>query len=339
MALWHGDPLTSEEGDAVDNGPISAPHSANGSLRPQDAWVHAQHTLIAYDPCVRLIASELALRIVIALRQSSRASLAKLSAALDVRASSCQRALEVLLADQLVRVIGEGRAREYVLEEDHKAMAPLEQLALSLVPPREVLVILGKANPAVELIGLNLNQVITVFAKRSVTADRSRARETITQLADALKLQPQFVDHQDLRDARERTIHLRDGLSRGEVLVGCLDRSIPDRSAHRKTAGRALGHVSPALHLPSARTLQIVKRRHGVRQLKIFGSAVRSDFRPDSDVDIAVTLNLGHRQERGTLEALENELERRLGHDVDLVLESELRPAVRYLVDRESVAL
>jgi uncharacterized protein len=297
------------------------------------------HTLIAYDTCVRLIASDLALRVVIALRQSHRASLAKLSAALSVRASSCQRALEVLLADQLVGVIGQGRAREYVLEEDHKAMAPIEQLALALVPPREALVIVGNANPTVELIGLNLNQVITVFAKRSVTADRLRARETITKLADALKLQPQFIDHQDLRDARERTTELRHDLSRGEVLVGRLDRSIPDRSAHRKTAGRALGHISPALHLPSARTLQIVKRRHGVRQLKIFGSAVRSDFRPDSDVDIAVTLNPAHRQERVTLEALEIELERRLGHDVDLVLESELRPAVRYLVNRESVAL
>lgn len=294
---------------------------------------------MAYDTGVRLIASELALRVVVALRQCPRASLAKLSAALGVRASSCQRALEVLLADQLVGVMGKGRAREYVLAEDHKAMAPLEQLALALVPQREALVIVGNANPAIELIGLSLNQVTTVFAKRSVTADRSQARETIAQLADALKLRPEFIDHQDLRDAGERTIQLRHDLSRGEVLVGRLDRSIPNRSAHRKTAGRALGHISPALRLPSARTLETVKRRHGVRQLKIFGSAVRSDFRPDSDVDIAVTLNPAHRQERVTLEALECELERRLGHDVDLVLESELRPAVRYLVDRESVAL
>jgi hypothetical protein len=245
----------------------------------------------------------------------------------------------VLLADQLVGVIGKGRTREYVLRQDNQALAAVELLALSLVPPKEVLVIVGNANPAVELVGINLNQVITVFAKRSVTADRSRARETIIQLSDALKLRPQFIDHQDLRDARNRTIDLRHELSSGEVLVGRLDRSSPDRSGHRKTAGRALGYISPALNLPSARTLQSVKRRHGVQQLRIFGSAVRSDFRPDSDVDIAVTLNPAHRQARVTLEALETDLERRLGHDVDLVLESQLRPAVRYLVDRESVAL
>lgn len=288
---------------------------------------------------MRLIASDLALRVVIALRQSTRASLTELSWALCVRASSCQRALEVLLADQLVGVIGKGRARAYVLEEENQALAAVEQLALTLVPPKEALVLVGNANPAVEFVGLTLTQVITVFAKRSATADRSQARETITRLSDALRLEPQFIDHQDLREARDRTIELRDVLSRGEVLVGRLDRSIPDRSAHRKTAGRALGYISPALHLPSARTLQSVKKRHGVRRLKIFGSAVRSDFRPDSDVDIAVTLNPAHRPERATLAALETELERRLGHDVDLVLESELRPAVRYLLDRESVAL
>ncbi len=293
---------------------------------------------------MRLIASDLALRVVIALRESNRASLAELSEATRARPSSCQRALEILLADQLVSVIGEGRAREYVLAETNQALAAVEQLARTLVPPRESLVIVGTANPAVEFVGLTPNQVVAVFAKRSTTDDRSRAREVITQLADALKLKPQFLDHQDLREANNRTFELRHDLSRGEVLAGSLDRSIPGRSAHRKTAGRALGHVSPALRLPSARTLQSVKRRHGVRQLKIFGSAVRTDFRPDSDVDIAVTLSSGTldpatHPDRSTLEALETELEKRLGHDVDLVLESELRPAVRFLVDRESVAL
>jgi uncharacterized protein len=85
--------------------------------------------------------------------------------------------------------------------------------------------------------------------------------------------------------------------------------------------------------------MQSIKRRHGVRRLRLFGSSVRTDFRPDSDVDIAVTLDRGLRPDRAKLEALEAELETRLGHDVDLVLESELRPPVRYLVDKESVAL
>jgi uncharacterized protein len=288
---------------------------------------------------MRLIASDLAVRIVIALRHSGRASLAGLAEGMRVRPSSCQRALEVLLADRLVAGIGQGRARVYVLEEKNRALAAVEGLAETLVPAQEALVIVGNANPAVELIGLTSEEVVTVLAKRSTTAERALAVATIRELADRLSLASQFFDHQDLVQARDLTARLRHELARGEVLVGHLDRSIPDRSGHRKTAGRALGHASPALHLPSARTMRSIKRRHGVRRLKLFGSSVRTDFRPDSDVDIAVTLKTGLRPDRASLEALEAELETRLGHDVDLVLESELRPPVRYLVDKESVAL
>jgi len=191
----------------------------------------------------------------------------------------------------------------------------------------------------VEFIGLTSEEVVTVLAKRSMVAQRAQAVAAIKQLADGLSLVSQFFDHQDLVRAGDLTARLRHELSRGEVLVGHLDRSVPDRSGHRKTAGRALGHASSALHLPSARTMQSIKRRHGVRRLKLFGSAVRTDFRPDSDVDIAVTLDTGPQPDRANLDGLEAELERRLGHDVDLVLESELRPPVRYLVDKESVTL
>jgi len=288
---------------------------------------------------MRLIASDLAIRIVIALRHSGPASLASLAEGLRVRPSSCQRALEVLRADGLVAGVGDGRARVYVLDEKNRALAAVERLADALVPAQEALVIVGNANPAVELVGLTSGGVVTVLAKRSTTAERAQAIAAIKQLADGLKLAPQFFDHQDLVRAGDLTVRLRHELSRGEVLVGRLDRSIPDRSGHRKTAGRALGHASPALPLPSARTMQSIKRRHGVRRLKLFGSAVRTDFRPDSDVDIAITLDTGLRPDRANLEALEAELEKRLGHDVDLVLESELRPPVRYLVDKESVAL
>lgn len=210
---------------------------------------------------MRLIASGLALKIVMALRHTGPASLAELADVLRVRPSSCQRALEVLLADRLVVGIGEGRAREYVLEDRNRTLAAVEEIVDATVPEKEALVILGNANPAVELIGLTSNRMITIFAKRSATADRSRAAAVIKRLAEALKLTPQFFDHNDLVRAPNVTIQLRNELSCGEVLMGQIDRSIPDRSKHRKTAGRALGHVSPALHLPSARTIQSIKRR------------------------------------------------------------------------------
>jgi predicted nucleotidyltransferase/DNA-binding transcriptional ArsR family regulator len=287
---------------------------------------------------MRLITSELALKVMMALRHSGPASLAKLAGVLRVRPSSCQRALEVLLDDHLVIAIGEGRERQYVLAESQASLA-VEQLADISIPSQEALIIVGNANPAVEFVGLTSDRAISVFGKRSTTADRSRAIDAITRLARALSIQPKFLHHEDLRRSRERTAELRRQLSGGKMLVGHLDRSIPDRSGHRKTAGQALGHLSPALPLPSSRTLQSLKRRHGVSRLKVFGSAVRSDFRPDSDVDIAVTLDPTLSPSVRNLEALEADLERRLGHDVDLVLESELRPPVRYVVKREAVAL
>src|SRR5215210_6620237 len=60
-------------------------------------------------------------------------------------------------------------------------------------------------------------------------------------------------------------------------------------------------------------------RRWKIRALAVFGSALRDDFRPDSDVDVLVTFEvfadwslLDHMQMKEELEAL-------LGREVDLV--------------------
>lgn len=293
-------------------------------------------TLPAYDGRMRIVSSELALRLVIALRQKS-ASLAELAQSLGVQPSSCQRALEVLDADQLISAVGAGRARTYVMNEANQALPAVEELALAALPAEQVAEIVGKCNPAVEFVGLTPKRLITVFAERSELSNRSSAAKVIKRSAHALNLEPQFFEREDLEGNRELRGRLRDELSHGEVLVGSVARSI--RDPYRRTAGHALGQVSPALHLPSQRVLRSIKKRHGVRQLKIFGSAVRSDFRRESDVDIAVMLEPGVRASPRVLAALEAELETRLGHDVDLVLESQLRQPVRYLVEREAVAL
>lgn len=45
--------------------------------------------------------------------------------------------------------------------------------------------------------------------------------------------------------------------------------------------------MHPALDLPLS-ALASYCRRNGIRRLELFGSATRSDFRPDSDVDLLV---------------------------------------------------
>lgn len=58
-------------------------------------------------------------------------------------------------------------------------------------------------------------------------------------------------------------------------------------------------------------------RRHHIRSLAVFGSALREDFRPDSDVDVLVQFQGGHTP-GWELFDLEDELSAILGRRVDL---------------------
>jgi len=58
-------------------------------------------------------------------------------------------------------------------------------------------------------------------------------------------------------------------------------------------------------------------RRNHIRRLAIFGSALRDDFRPDSDLDLLVEFESGHVPGLAFF-AMENELSQLLGRKVDL---------------------
>lgn len=58
-------------------------------------------------------------------------------------------------------------------------------------------------------------------------------------------------------------------------------------------------------------------RRHHIRRLAVFGSVLRDDFRPDSDVDVLVQFEDGHTP-GWELFDLEDELSALLGRRVDL---------------------
>ncbi len=60
-------------------------------------------------------------------------------------------------------------------------------------------------------------------------------------------------------------------------------------------------------------------RRHGIRKLSFFGSVLREDFRPDSDIDAQVTFASVARWTLFDHVDMEDELERILGRPVDLV--------------------
>ena len=60
-------------------------------------------------------------------------------------------------------------------------------------------------------------------------------------------------------------------------------------------------------------------RRWGVADLALFGSVLRDDFRPDSDVDVLVAFAPGARPGLFDLVEMEEELSALLGRRVDLV--------------------
>lgn len=70
-------------------------------------------------------------------------------------------------------------------------------------------------------------------------------------------------------------------------------------------------------------------RRHGIRRLSLFGSVLRSDFGPDSDVDVLVEFEPGIRVGLLRLAGISHDLEQVLGRRVDLVPEAGLKPDVR----------
>lgn len=58
-------------------------------------------------------------------------------------------------------------------------------------------------------------------------------------------------------------------------------------------------------------------RRHGIKKLALFGSVLREDFRPDSDIDVLVEFDPAHIPGFEFFK-IEEELSRILGRKVDL---------------------
>jgi hypothetical protein len=58
-------------------------------------------------------------------------------------------------------------------------------------------------------------------------------------------------------------------------------------------------------------------RANGIRRLALFGSVLRGDFRPDSDVDVLVEFQPGVRVRLAFIR-MQDELSAILGHKVDL---------------------
>jgi len=72
-------------------------------------------------------------------------------------------------------------------------------------------------------------------------------------------------------------------------------------------------------------------QKWGIVELALFGSVLREDFRPDSDIDVLVTFARGARWQLADLMRLEDELGAILGRRVDLVERDAVERSENYI--------
>jgi uncharacterized protein len=90
--------------------------------------------------------------------------------------------------------------------------------------------------------------------------------------------------------------------------------------------------VAALLVETNAEKIVEICRRHGVKKLAVFGSALREDFRADSDVDLLVEFLPDNRMGLFEFIEMQMELEDLLQRKVDLVsvgaLKDRMRPGI-----------
>jgi uncharacterized protein len=98
--------------------------------------------------------------------------------------------------------------------------------------------------------------------------------------------------------------------------------------------------MSHTLHLGDAEVdeskLADVCRRYGVKELSLFGSAVRGELGPGSDIDVMVEFDPGARIGLLKFESLSENLEALLGRKIDLVTKRGLKAWIRPQVLKEA---
>jgi hypothetical protein len=78
--------------------------------------------------------------------------------------------------------------------------------------------------------------------------------------------------------------------------------------------------------------IEIFCRKHHIRKLSLFGSVLRDDFGPDSDIDVLVEFEPGFVPGLITMAGMEIELSEILGYKVDFRTAAELSRHFRQMV-------
>ncbi len=277
---------------------------------------------------MRLIASSIALDLIVALTQRrDGARLAELAMAVRAPLSATQSAMRMLLADAVVERDPSRRPR-YRLRDAHPASRILVELAARVAPARRALDVVLRANPAVEFAARDSRGYVVVETPLADPRDVLLLEEALQRVADQSAIIR--YRHQQLVDALRDDPAPRHRAARMTVLRGALARSFPGDARHGPR--RRLAPIS-------RRAIAGIARAHGLRRIRLFGSAARGALREGSDVDVLVEPRQGRRLSLLDLERIEKELEGIFARHVDVLTPAGLREDVRQAAEREATAL
>ena len=148
----------------------------------------------------------------------------------------------------------------------------------------------------------------------------------LEQKSEQLRSEYDRLNAEELRDDVRQTF---------PALVAALEAAVAAETAggHRMTPARTRSD-GPAIRVPST-ALADLSRRYRIRRLALFGSVLREDFGPSSDVDVLVEFEQGYTPGLAFFR-LQDDLARLLGREVDLVTRNSLSPYVRERVLAEA---
>ena len=278
--------------------------------------------------------------LMIALDQLARpAGLHELASATASARSSALYALRRLLDADLVSV----ERLRYRLSIAQQFRRGALFLAARRLRPAYGAGVAARANDGVEFAAIDGRQRLFVVYTPSVESENVVRYERL--LRDAYpRVVLETFDAELLRrgtvEAVDATNRTRARLKDAEVLKGLVATTFPDRSRRgHPNAARRLRRPHATLRLLTRRQRQQLAKRYGLAEMSLFGSAVRSDFRPDSDVDVLVRLRKGVPLTLATLAGLKQELERHFRRRVDVLEESGVVEELRPLIERDKVRL
>ncbi|MEX1171431.1 MAG: nucleotidyltransferase domain-containing protein, partial [Chloroflexota bacterium] len=287
----------------------------------------------------RLVASENALRTLVILSQRAGGDdglrISEVADALEISYTGAQKAIDILVADGLAdasshrHAVGAGpRAQEAV------------RFALSRLPADVALAALARGNEAVEFAGTDDRGSIIVFRRFSEPGAEARIRAAVATLQEfSPSTRVEFVRKENLRRRLVSDLAPRRRAAGMRVLAGSVDRSFPDRTRHGDFDARPLGRLNDAIAAPAARRLRALAREYGLRRITAFGSATRSDFREDSDIDLLVEAAAGRELGLAERVGLIGDAERLFGRDVDLLIAPVRRISLAERTRRDGVVL